>query len=71
MSERNELDEAEMRCHEMLRYLREEYERAAKPYIEQLMRIHNIRPRTYVVDGKTFLPIEIAPTPAASSTAAD
>ena len=38
------LDEAERRCYEALALLRLEYERAARPYIDQLVKIRNMRP---------------------------
>jgi hypothetical protein len=38
------LDEAERQAHDALYALRHEYELRAKPFIEQLVRIHNLRP---------------------------
>jgi hypothetical protein len=52
----NELDEAANRAHEMLRFLREEYERQARPYLKILADIEAMRPHVYYVDGKTIVP---------------
>lgn len=64
MSEKNELDQLARHYHGMLRDLQESYQKAAQPILDKLMQIENVRPRTYVVDGKTFLPID--PTPLAT-----
>jgi hypothetical protein len=47
------LDRMEREIHEMLIYLRQQYERAAQPYIDQLTRLHDLRPRRYVIVPST------------------
>lgn len=57
MSE-DKLDYMERQAHEALNRLRLEYELAAKPYIKILTDIQAIRPKLYVYDGQTMMPLE-------------
>lgn len=45
------LDEAERRCFEMLRRLHDEYAKQAEPYIQQLAKIHAIRPPSWTTSA--------------------
>lgn len=60
----NELDEAQRRAIEMIRFFQEECRKQCAPYVKTLMDIEAMRPRVYVIDGKTmvpFLPLDSAP----------
>lgn len=43
------LDELEREIHEVIRFHREQYEKAIKPLIDQLVMIQSLRPRSFVV----------------------
>jgi uracil-DNA glycosylase len=51
----NDLDEAERRAIEMIRYLQDECRKQCEPYLKILIR--SIRPQVYVVDGQTIVPV--------------
>lgn len=58
----NQLDDMERSAHASLRLLREEYERAARPYIEILTNIAAMRPRIYYMkDGEMMIPFDSTP----------
>lgn len=52
----NELDEAQARAVEMIRYFQEECRKQCAPYVKILMDIEAMRPRIFVLDGKTMVP---------------
>jgi hypothetical protein len=52
----NELDEAQKRAIEMIQFFQEECRKQCAPYVKILMDIEAIRPRVYVLDGKTMVP---------------
>jgi hypothetical protein len=53
----NDLDEAERRAYEMIRYLQDECRKQCEPYLKILSDIRSIRPQVYVVDGQTIVPL--------------
>lgn len=62
MSEKNELDQLTQHYHDMLRALQESYQKAAQPILDKLIQIESVRPRSYILDGKTFVTIDLPPT---------
>ena len=57
----NTLDEAERNAHEMLAFLRQDYERRAAPYIEIIVRIHSLRPQPVFVSLDTLMGAKSVP----------
>jgi hypothetical protein len=45
---KEEISEEERHIHEMLAYLREQYEKQSKPYIERLMEIRSVRDKNSI-----------------------
>lgn len=52
----SELDEAERRAIEMVEFFQEECRKQCQPYLKIITDIRALRPRTYIVDGKTMIP---------------
>lgn len=55
------LDELERRIHEAIRFHREQYEKAIKPYIDQLVAIQSLRPRTMFVTRDQLASFAVEP----------
>ena len=55
------LDEAEKNAHDMLDFLRRDYERQAAPYVKILCDIHAIRPRVLYVPMENGKLAELIP----------
>ena len=53
----NELDEAERRAIEAIRFFQEECRKQCAPYVKILADIHALRPQVFYVDGKTMVPM--------------
>jgi hypothetical protein len=51
-----ELDEAERRAIEMVEFFQAECRKQCEPYLKIIADIRALRPRVYVVDGKTMVP---------------
>jgi hypothetical protein len=49
------MDDEEKYFHEMLALLQRDYERAAKPYVDQLVKIHSLKPRTSFIFDPKFI----------------
>ena len=50
----SETDQYEWHLHRQLSDLREAFDRAAKPIIDELIRIDMLKPRTYLLDPQTM-----------------
>lgn len=56
-----QLDEMERQIHDAIRFHREAYEKAIKPYIDQLVAIQSLRPRVLLVSRDQLESYGIAP----------
>jgi hypothetical protein len=62
MKDRNEeLDELERRIHEAISFHRDQYEKAIKPYIDQLVMIQSLRPKVLFVSRDQIAEWAIVP----------
>lgn len=61
----NELDEAQSRAISMIQFFQEECRKQCAPYVKILMDIEALRPRVFVLDGKTMVPF-LPSSPSAS-----
>jgi hypothetical protein len=52
----SELDEAEKRAIEMIRFFQEECRKQCEPYVKTLMDIQALRPQVFYIDGKMMVP---------------
>lgn len=55
----NELDKVETEAIKMIEFFQEECRKQCEPYLKIIADIRSMRPRTYVVDGKTCVPIAL------------
>lgn len=55
-----ELDKMEADAIRMIEFLQEECRKQCAPYLKIVSDVRAIRPRTYIVDGKTYVPIDLS-----------
>jgi hypothetical protein len=57
------LDELERQLYEQLAYLQQQYQRAAEPIVQQLIRIRDCRPQRYMIPMADAIAAGLFPKP--------
>jgi len=51
-------DDLERKLKQQIEEIRRDYQRAVQPILDQLARLHAMRPMVQIIDGQTFFPID-------------